>query len=282
MTSIHAVTVFILSFIVSIKDFATLPAKKSLILGLSVTALLTAATFVGVNEIWLPILVGITGLVSIYANRTAGGIFGIAPAYVAIAGFLVSGGDHWIVPVFALIGFGYAYLVQHLTKIKLKHTAMSKKSAIRYGVFLAITAAAATWISIQLSAPHPYWFVIAAIMVLHPQHKDTIRVMWKRSLATVVGALIAIVILHFLPPVLIIIITVITAVLFFCYLLLNKYFTQIALITVLLLLVLSANSPDPSNDLSLTRIWLTLAGTGFAAVLYVAGFMIVRVTDKKK
>ena len=279
--SIHAVTIFILNFIISLKDFATLKPKQSIILGLTIAVLLAAATFAGTNALWLPVLVGIAGLVSIYANRTAGGIFGIAPAYVAVVGFLVTGGSHWVVLVFALLGFAYAFLVQHLTKITFKHHAMNKRTALQYGLFLAITGAASTWISIQLSAPHPYWFVLAAIMVLHPKRVETFKVMWKRSLATIVGAFIAIAVLHFLPTPFIIVVALIAATLFFCYLLLSKYFAQITLITILLLLILSIDAHDTSDDLSFARAWLTLAGTAFAAALYSIGILVMRFIDSE-
>ena len=282
LASINAVTIFILSFIVSLKDLAALKLKQSIILGLAVTVLLTAAAFTGANELWLPIIVGVTGLVSTYANRTAGGIFGIAPAYVAVAGFLVAGGDYWVVPIFALLGFGYALLVQHLSKTTLKHHAMSEHTALPYGALLAITGATSTWISLQLSAPHPYWFVIAAIMVLHPQRIETFKVMWKRSLATVIGAFTAIVILQFIPTSFIIIASIVAAALFFYYLLLNRYFEQITLITIFVLLVLSTNTHHTGIELSLTRIWLTLAGTAFAAVLYSVGFFAMQLASKNR
>lgn len=277
LVSVSAAIIFILSFVlhITIAGNAVRP-KVSLALALVFGGLLTAAVASGTHFVWLPLLVALAGAVSIATNRISGGLFSLAPAYVAIAGFAVHTADLWLIPVFSLLGYGYAVLVQRLIKLSLTPNPMPPNAALTYGMLLTVAGGIATWLCIQLQVPHSYWLVLSTVMVMRPQRSATLKVMGERSLATILGAIVAVLVLHFVATPLIIVLIIALTLLFFCYILLDNYFAQITLLTTTLLLLLSVEDSSSGDDTAFIRVGLTLAGVAFAAIMYSLSLVIVR------
>lgn len=272
---------FALSFILGVTITATIKPAYAALHGAILAILLGATIAIGPHDILLPLIVGIAGLVTMFSNRLSAGLFSLAPAYVATTGFIVSGVDPWIAILVSLVGFAYGGVLAHFGKIKLTPHPMKRTSAQLHGLLVAFTGAAVTWACLFFNIAEPQWLILATLLVMRPQVHEAFKRMGIRAAATLIGALIAILLILLLPQPLIAISCLILGVLFFGYVLTNQYFKQILLITTLLIVIMSwGQGIDSELHLAMERAGLTLLGSVAAAVTYSIGLGVRRLYIK--
>jgi len=277
---------FALSFILGVMITATIKPGYAALHGVTLAVLLGVTVAIGPHGAFLPLIVGVAGLVTMFSNRLSSGLFSLAPAYVATTGFIVSGIDPWIAGLISLVGFGYGGVLAHFGKIRLTRHPMKRTSAQLHGLLIAVTGAAVTWACLFFNIAEPQWLILATLLVMRPQVHEAFKRMVIRAGATLIGAFIAVLIILVLPQPLIAIACLILGVLFFGYVLTNQYFKQILLVTTLLIVVMSwGQGIDNELHLALERAGLTVLGSAVAAVAYSIGLglrhLYVKISHQK-
>lgn len=148
---------------------------------------------------------------------------------------------------------------------------LTKHSAIfRHALRVAVVSAAGTAIIVHWQLPHGMWLPMTALIVLQPEFGGTLARALQRTGGTLVGAVIAGVLLATLQGG-IAYEAAIAILLFATFLLLRRRYTYgVTFLTPLIILLLGLGGPDPWFDLR-NRIVYTLGG---AALALTAGYLL--------
>ena len=145
------------------------------------------------------------------------------------------------------------------------------RSAIfRHALRVAVLAGAAVAVVAGRDAPHGIWLPMTVLVVLQPDYGGTLTRAVQRSAGTVVGAVIAGVLLVLLQGTLAFE-GAVAALLFATFFLIRRHYAQaIAFLTPLIILLIGFSGPDPWADVR-DRVLYTLLG---ATAAIVAGYVL--------
>ena len=245
-------------------------------LGLVLAGSFGLATAWNGDSFLIPVLVAATALLSIRTDQVSAGLFSLLPACVALLGIVPVSGAPGTVALVAAIGFAYAWAITTRLAFDVEPAPLSEAAATVHGTVLAVVAGLAAWATLAWDLPHGYWFILTLAVVLRPQPDEAVRYMGERLLGTLVGSLLAIVIVYVLPGALVTIALLGCGVFFFSYLLLRDYVRQTVFITAVVLTISAAGGGGTGLSISLQRVGWTVLAVLIAAAAYAIALTLVR------
>ncbi|MGO8887345.1 MAG: FUSC family protein [Streptosporangiaceae bacterium] len=204
------------------------------------------------------------------ANRWAAGVASLAPVTAAIAGsqrglgWPALGG--WI-----LAGALYGIIVVGLVHVHLPPRPVGAARAAGHTAVLAPLCGAAEGLAVALRLPHGYWIVLTLAAVLRPVARESAGRAVKRVAGTLLGVLLPIPLVLFLPRAALITIAVACVVGSVSYLFAGQYTRQTVLMTIAIVILASGGVRAAALAVGELRLAWTIVGAAVAATA--AGIM---------
>lgn len=242
---------------VSVADDPRLAAAAVLATGLVQAPLNARAASLG---IFLPVLVSVFSTVSFPtapfedAAPTAGGL----------------GADAVGMAVWVLCGFVAIQWLARLFNLPTIESRLDHATVWRHALVFAVAAAAIQYLLMEWGTPHGYWLVLTLASVLRPVAGETRAVAIDRTLGTVAGVFLAMVIIWTFPQAIALLLALPCTVFMIAWAVMQDLRKQTMFGTPGVVLFGSAGAVDLSLDVAGERLLLTFLG-----VLVAAGAVLV-------
>lgn len=199
-------------------------------------------------------------------NQYSAGLMTLAPIIVIIFGPGPVQLEWWQAGLWTLIGGLAGLLLVVVLKFKAPPRPVPSAVAWRHAIVLGVLSAGAMYWALTNGISHGYWVAVTIIVALRPlprERGDTLR---DRLLGTLLGALIAVPVVLFLPlPVA----TGFAALFLFLlatYAMGGSYFMQTLFLTPMLLIFASLGDTDRGVTLTIERVYYTIIGIGIGVI----------------
>lgn len=152
-----------------------------------------------------------------------------------------------------------------------------------YAVILAILAAIAAYVSIEIDWKHAgAWFILTIAVVFQPYLKDSLQRTWQRAAGTILGVVAAFLIHLVIPWHTALTILGFVLIMLSLFVMTNPRYPYWAFVTLLTPgIVLVASTADTFEQTNFARLIATLAGAGLAFVAELALAPLYRASAKR-
>ncbi len=235
--------------------------------GLGAAAALGAAVN---GEPWLSgIAVGIAALASAPANAYSAGMLMLAPLITLVFAVTDRGFTWWQAGIWGLVGGLLGLLIARVMKYgRQPPKPLPWAVAWRHAVVLALAAGGSVVVVEALGLTRGYWIAVTILVALRPAPQERRAFIGPRVAGTLVGGLIAVLVVAVVPPDLILIIAIGFLIALAAYAMSQDYFMQTMFLTPMLLLFMTYGEPeDATLELTLVRVAYTLIGALLVAVI---------------
>lgn len=238
-----------------------------------VTVVLGAAAALGAavsEQPWLSgLAVGVTALATAPANAYSAGMLMLAPLITLVFAVTDRGLAWWQAGfwgvVGGLVGLGVARFLKYG-----KHPPkpLPWNTAWRHAIVLALAAGGSIAIAELIGEPHAYWVTVTLLVALRPIPDERSAYAWPRIAGTLLGALLAVILVLLLPANLLMLAAIGCLLALAAYAMSANYFMQTVFLTPMLLLFMTSGDPAASAiELTLGRVFYTLIGAALVALL---------------
>lgn len=193
-------------------------------------------------------------------NQHSAGLMTLAPIIVIIFGPGPVQLDWWQAAVWTLAGGVVGLIVVKALKFEAPPKPISRAVAWRHALVLGVLSAAAMYWALANGVTHGYWVAVTIVVALRPlpqERGDTLR---GRLLGTILGALIALPAVLFLPQSAAMVLAWVFLFLLATYSMGGSYFMQTLFLTPMLLIFGSLGDTEKGIEITLERVYFTVIG----------------------
>lgn len=251
-------------FTMAVTPFATTPqALGSAVLA----ATLAAAASVADDSPWaIAALMLVSAALLALTNQHSAGLMTLAPVIVIIFGPAPLEFAWWQAAAYVLAGGIVGWAVTRIFKFSAEPDPVPAGVAWRHAVVLGVLSAATMYWALANNISHGYWIAVTLVVALRPlpeQRADTLR---GRLLGTLLGAVIAFVVIVTLPVWLGALVAAICLVLLAAYSMSGDYFMQTLFLTPMLLIFATLGDENKGITYTGERVFFTIVGVAVGVV----------------
>jgi hypothetical protein len=259
----------VLGLVTGATSRAFLDTARSAALALAIAGLVAAATSVAGSAAPVGLLVAGAALLAGFADRWSAGTASLATVTAAIAGSGGLAGQHplswpeaggWV-----LAGAAYGIAAVTLLHAQVRPRPVDARRAALHAAVLAVLCGAAAGLAVAFRLPHGYWIVLTLAVTLRPVVQESARKAVERVTGTLLGVLIPIPIVYFLPSAALIAVGALSTLALVSYLLAGEYVRQAVFTTVTLVIVASGGVRASAIAVGEVRLAWTVVGALAAA-----------------
>jgi hypothetical protein len=238
-----------------------------------ITVVLGAAAAVGAAASGLPWLsglaVGVTALAIAPANAYSAGMLMLAPLITLVFTVTDRGFTWWQAGVWGVVGGLVGLAVARFLRYgKQPPRPVPWPIAWRHAVVLALAAGVSVAVAEIAGEPHAYWVTVTLLVALRPIPDERSALALPRIAGTLLGALLAVLLVLILPSTLLLIAAIGCLLALAAYAMSANYFMQTVFLTPMLLLFMTyGDPPEATIELTVGRVFYTLLGATLVALL---------------
>lgn len=217
------------------------------------------------NAGWAAGAVVLFGLVQAPLNARAASLGFFLPVLVSVFATIDVGDDPRLAFGWVVLGFGVIHWLAGLFNLPKTEQPLALAVAVRHAVVFAVAAGVIQLVLMRWGTPHGYWLVLTLASVLRPVAAESRSVAVERSIGTVAGVLIAIVIVWTVPQAIALLLTIPCAALMIAWAVMQDLRKQTMFGTPVVVLMGSAGAISMGAGVALERLVLTALGVVIAA-----------------
>lgn len=230
------------------------------------SALAALAVLAGTTPWAVALLMMASAILLALTNQHSAGLMTLAPIVVIIMG--PAGLDlTWSQAMLYVFAGGiFGWLVVRIFKFDAVPMPVPQAVAWRHAIVLGVLTAASLYWSLANNVPHGYWIAVTLLMALRPlpeQRKDTLT---ARLLGTLLGAMIALVVIVVLPTQAAVAVAAVCLLLLAAYSMSGNYFLQTMFLTPMLLIFTTLGDQSEGVESSVERVVFTVVGVALGVV----------------
>jgi hypothetical protein len=254
----------VLGLLAGISARAVLDTARSAVVAVAIAGFAAAATAASGPALAAGLIVAAAAAAAGLADRWSAGVATLAPISAAVAGswpgltWPVAGG--WL-----LAGGLYGIAAVALLKVHLHRRPLDARRAAVHAASLAVLCGTAAGLAAAFRLPHGYWIVLTLVVTLRPVVEESARKAVNRVTGTLLGVLIPIPLIYFLPSAALAAIVALSVLAFVSYMLAGEYIRQTAFMTLTIVIVASGGMRANAVAVGEIRLAWTLVGTAAAA-----------------
>lgn len=236
-------------------------------LALGAAAALGAAVY---GTPWLAgIAVGVAALATAPASAYSAGMFMLAPLITLVFAVSDRGFTWWQAGCWGVVGGLVGLVVARVMKYgKQPPKPLPWPVAGRHAAVLALAAGGSVVAVEALGLTRGYWVAVTILVALRPTPEERGAFVAPRAAGTLIGALLALIVVGLVPPNLIMLTAVGFLVTLAAYAMSQNYFMQTLFLTPMLLLFMTYGEDEAATpELTMVRVAYTLIGAVLVAVL---------------
>lgn len=253
-------------FTMAVTPFASTPQS----LGSAVLAAGLAAASSWADDAPLAIagLMLVAALLQALTNQFSAGLMTLAPAIVIIFGPTSLEFAPWEAFAYVLAGGVFGWLIMRVLKFTAERRPVPRDVAWRHAVVVGVLSAAAMYWALANNISHGYWIAVTLVVALRPLPEERADTLRGRLLGTLFGAIIAFVVIVFLPTPLAALVAAVCLFLLATYSMGGDYFMQTMFLTPMLLIFATLGDEEKGLVYTSERVFYTIIGVviGVAAV----------------
>ena len=255
--------------------------QKIIVISVLMSLLIFAASY-WQGSLWaITIIVGVAALVSGFLDKFAIGSGHLLPVAVAVAGMVGHSQPSMYVASLALLGCFIGVLLIYILKIHQKPTVATAIQLKVNTVALVLLAAIFAHVSIKYNLPHGYWAIFTLCAVLKPAAGETLQTIRKRVSATIVGAIVGLLVVIILPH-WVSMAGALISILFLVYFMLKGNYTPYVIaLTVLIVLLMSNGEAKNAVSISELRLGLTVLSSAITGIVALLLWRLQRLLSNK-
>ena len=259
-----------LGFVISLTPATKLPARYAL--AAVVPAAMAGAVAVALAGQAFPAacFVALACLLVAPANVLQNGLLAGIPTVAAVYATLPMRQSPGTVAIGMLVGgaiaIGVATRVQRTGEL----VGVDRRTSWRHAVAMAESVGAVVFAITTLDQPHGYWIPMTMTLVLRPYGAETLAIARDRIAGTLAGAVLALIMVLFLPSWTAIVAIIVLLVLLLAYAILGRYAQEVLFLTPFIVLLGTGGVAADTLGLALQRILATLLGTVLAGGIALA------------
>jgi hypothetical protein len=238
-----------------------------------VTVVLGVAAALGAATSGLPWLSGlavaVTALATAPANAYSAGMLMLAPLITLVFAVTDRGFTWWQAGFWGMVGGLAGLAVARFLKYgQQPPRPLPWPIAWRHAVVLALAAGGTVAIAELTELPHAYWVAVTLLVALRPIPDERSAYALPRVAGTLLGALIAVVLVLLLPANLLMLAALGCLLALAAYAMSANYFMQTLFLTPMLLLFMTSGDPaEAAIELTIGRVFYTLIGAALVTLL---------------
>ena len=253
-------------FTMAVTPFASTPQS----LGSAVLAAGLAAASSWADDAPLAIagLMLLAALLQALTNQFSAGLMTLAPAIVIIFGPTSLEFSPWEAFAYVLAGGVVGWLIMRVLKFTAERRPVPRDVAWRHAVVVGVLSAAVMYWALANNISHGYWIAVTLVVALRPLPEERADTLRGRLLGTLFGAIIAFVVIVFLPTPLAALVAAVCLFLLATYSMGGDYFMQTMFLTPMLLIFATLGDEEKGLVYTSERVFYTIIGVviGVAAV----------------
>ncbi len=243
---------------------AFLDSAGSAAVALAVAGAVAAATLAAGRAVPVGLIVAAAALLAGVADRWSAGAATLAPVTAAIAGTGSLSGPPgltwWEAAGWVLAGAAYGIAALALLHTHLRPRQVDARRAAAHAAVLAALCGAAAGLAVAFGLPHGYWIVLSLAATLRPVVRESGRRAVERITGTLLGVLIPIPLVYFLPSAALIPIAALSTLALVSYLFAAEYAREAVSMTVTLVIVTSGGVKANAIAVGEIRLAWTVLG----------------------
>ena len=255
----------VLGLVAGVLSRLVLDAARSMALAVLTAGAVAAATAAGDRALLAGLIVAAAAAVAGLADRWSAGVATLAPVTAAVAGSWRPGLSWPAAGGWLLAGAGYGIIAVTLPNLHLPPRPVDARRAAVHAAALAALCGTAAGLAAAFRLPHGYWIVLALVATLRPVVQESGRRAVQRVTGTLLGVLVPIPLIYFLPPAALAPIAAAAILAFVSYLLAGEYVRQSIFMTLTIVIVASGGIKANAIAISEIRFAWTLLGAAVAA-----------------
>jgi Fusaric acid resistance protein-like len=255
----------VLGLLAGVTARTVLDMARSAVVALAIAALVAAATAASGPALAAGLIVATAAATAGLADRWSAGVASLAPVTAAVAGSWPPGLTWPVAGGWLLAGELYGITTVALLHLHLHRRPIDARRAAVRAAALAALCGIAAGLAAAMRLPYGYWIVLALVFTLRPVVQESARKAVKRVTGTLLGVLIPIPLIYFLPSAALVPIVALTGLAFVSYLLAGEYIRQSAFMTATIVIVASGGIRANAIAVGEIRLAWTLLGTAVAA-----------------
>lgn len=259
-----------LGFVISLTPATKLPARYAL--AAVVPAAMTGAVAVALAGQAFPAacFVALACILIAPANVLQNGLLAGIPTVAAVYATLPTQASPGTVAVGMLVGGGIAVGVGTRVPRTGELVGVDRRTSWRHAIAMAASVGVVVFAVTALDLPHGYWIPMTMTLVLRPYGAETLAVARDRIAGTLAGAVLALIMVLFLPSWTAIMVIVGLLVLILAYAILGRYAQEVLFLTPFIVLLGTGGVAAATVGLAVQRILATLLGAVVAGGIALA------------
>lgn len=251
-------------FTMAVTPFASTPQS----LGSAVLAAGLAAASSWADDAPLAIagLMLLAALLQALTNQFSAGLMTLAPAIVIIFGPTSLEFSPWEAFAYVLAGGVVGWLIMRVLKFTAERRPVPRDVAWRHAVVVGVLSAAAMYWALANNISHGYWIAVTLVVALRPLPEERADTLRGRLLGTLFGAIIAFVVIVFLPTPLAALVAAVCLFLLATYSMGGDYFMQTMFLTPMLLIFATLGDEEKGLVYTSERVFFTIIGVVIGVV----------------
>ncbi len=215
----------------------------------------------------IAVLIFISAILCAITNQRSAGLLAMAPLFVILFGPGPISLEWWAAALWIIAGGLVGVAITVLLKFQAPIKPVAPRTAWEHGIAVGLLCAGIMYWSLANDVPHGYWMAVTVLMALRPlpdQRRETLN---GRLIGTLLGAVIALLVVLFLPTWAAVIAAVVFLFLLIWYSMGGAYLMQALSLTPMLLIFASLGDVDRGIELTIERVIFTVIGIGAAIVV---------------
>ena len=257
-----------------------LGVARSAVLVLASVAVVAAATAERGDAAAVGLIAAAAAIVGGLANLKSAGVLSIAPATAAIAGVAPLPVTWWQAGGWLLAGGAYGIILVRVAGVHLQPRPAPARNVLIHTVVLTVLCGVAAGLTVAYRLPHGYWIVLTFVSVLRPSRPESARRARDRIAGTLLGALVPLPLVEFLPGRVTGVAAVLSLFVFLSYMFAGEYVAQVVFLTTTTILVASGGLAASAITLDEYRVLWTLAGVAASALVAVLLWQAERLLNR--
>ena len=255
----------VLGLLAGLTARAVLNTARSAVVAVAIAGIVAAATAARGPALAAGLIVAVAAATAGLADRWSAGVATMAPVAAAVAASWPPGLTWVVAGGWLLAGGLYGIAAVASLKVHLHRRPVDARRAAVHAAALAVLCGTAAGLAAAFRLPHGYWIVLALVATLRPVVQESGRKAVNRVTGTLLGVLIPIPLIYFLPQAALAPIVALSGLAFVSYLLAGEYIRQSAFMTLTIVILASGGLRANAVAVGEIRLAWTLVGTAAAA-----------------